>query len=303
MGMFTVRYGTVRSGTGTSCTDRRTAGYGTGRYRYVYDMVAAVHHGEVGYGVVRAPSWVHGVVSCLKMTWTSLSFQFVAFLLHLLLFFSNKIVILIINMFYETRRWRFASSLLNLNPMRWIKRYWQGKGADTVPNPTFDRIGVFIIKSSYTTSWDSTFEVRNCRQVADLHWFNADPDPAFFLEAHPDPDPDLDPRFGWPKNWKPFTTGKNYTFFWSKIAMYLFLGLHRGRLSYRRSLQPSKENIQLFKTWNLCTFRILNLDGKKLSCHIISAKFVVSLEKMAIFDEGVFNFFFEKKCRCEFYKT
>jgi hypothetical protein len=33
------------------------------------------------------------------------------------------------------------------------------------------------------------------------------------------------------------------TFFSSKIAIYLSLGLHKGRTSYRRSLQPSKENI------------------------------------------------------------
>jgi hypothetical protein len=40
-------------------------------------------------------------------------------------------------------------------------------------------------------------------------------------------------------------------FFWSKIAIYLSLGLHKGRPSYRRSLQPSKENIQHIKRWNL----------------------------------------------------
>jgi hypothetical protein len=33
-----------------------------------------------------------------------------------------------------------------------------------------------------------------------------------------------------------------------KIAIYLSLGLHKGGPSYRRSLQPSKENIQHFKT-------------------------------------------------------
>ncbi len=32
------------------------------------------------------------------------------------------------------------------------------------------------------------------------------------------------------------------------------LGLHKGRPSYRRSLQPSKENIQHFKTWNFLIF-------------------------------------------------
>ncbi len=37
-------------------------------------------------------------------------------------------------------------------------------------------------------------------------------------------------------------------------AIYLLLGLHNGRPSYRRSLQPSKENIQHFKTWNFLIF-------------------------------------------------
>ncbi len=43
-------------------------------------------------------------------------------------------------------------------------------------------------------------------------------------------------------------------FFWSKIPIYLSLGLLKGRPSYRRSLQSSKENIQHFKKWNLLTF-------------------------------------------------
>ncbi len=35
---------------------------------------------------------------------------------------------------------------------------------------------------------------------------------------------------------------------------YLFIPRpHKGRLSYRRSLQPSKENIQNLKTWNFLT--------------------------------------------------
>jgi hypothetical protein len=38
--------------------------------------------------------------------------------------------------------------------------------------------------------------------------------------------------------------------FWSKIAIYLSQGLYRGHLSFRRSLQPSKENIHSFKIWN-----------------------------------------------------
>ncbi len=38
------------------------------------------------------------------------------------------------------------------------------------------------------------------------------------------------------------------------IKIYLSPGLHKGRPSYRRSLQPSKENIQHFKTWKFFTF-------------------------------------------------
>ncbi len=41
--------------------------------------------------------------------------------------------------------------------------------------------------------------------------------------------------------------------FWSNIAIYLFLGLYKGRPSYKRGLQSSKKNIQHFKRWNLWT--------------------------------------------------
>ncbi len=43
---------------------------------------------------------------------------------------------------------------------------------------------------------------------------------------------------------------------WWKILIDLFLGLHKGRLSYARSLKPSKKNIKHFKTWNFLTFSI-----------------------------------------------
>jgi hypothetical protein len=45
------------------------------------------------------------------------------------------------------------------------------------------------------------------------------------------------------------------SFFGSKIAIYLSLGLHKGCPSYRRIRQPSKENIyQYCKKLNLLTF-------------------------------------------------
>ncbi len=49
--------------------------------------------------------------------------------------------------------------------------------------------------------------------------------------------------------WKDF-----YYLFLLKVAIYLSLGLHKERPSIRGSLQPSKENIQHFKTWNFFTF-------------------------------------------------
>ncbi len=43
---------------------------------------------------------------------------------------------------------------------------------------------------------------------------------------------------------KKFTPEKKLYFFSSKLAIYSSTGLHKGRPSYGRSLQPSKENIQ-----------------------------------------------------------
>ncbi len=47
---------------------------------------------------------------------------------------------------------------------------------------------------------------------------------------------------------------KKYKFFWSTIAICLSPGLHKGRPSYRRILQPSKDNIQHLKTLNFLIF-------------------------------------------------
>jgi hypothetical protein len=45
------------------------------------------------------------------------------------------------------------------------------------------------------------------------------------------------------KNWKKFKAGKN-SYFFIKKCNYFSRGLYKGRLSYRRSLGASKENIQ-----------------------------------------------------------
>ncbi len=56
------------------------------------------------------------------------------------------------------------------------------------------------------------------------------------------------------KNWKKFTAEKKLNFFGSKPTIYLSLGLHKGRPSYKRSIQLSKENNQHFKTWSIFIF-------------------------------------------------
>ncbi len=70
----------------------------------------------------------------------------------------------------------------------------------------------------------------------------------------PDPDPWPGSRVWWPKIEKNLELEIYFLFFWSIIAIYLSLGLHKGHPSYRRSLQPSKENIQYLKTWKFLTF-------------------------------------------------
>jgi hypothetical protein len=60
------------------------------------------------------------------------------------------------------------------------------------------------------------------------------------------PDPDLE--FDDLKLKKIYSWKFNFYFLDKKIAINLSLGLHKGRPSYRRSLQPSKENIQYLKT-------------------------------------------------------
>ena len=66
---------------------------------------------------------------------------------------------------------------------------------------------------------------------------DTDPDPAF--QVNPDPDPGDDQKLA------QITAEKKLSFFdqnFNKIS----LGILKGHPSYRRSLQPSKENIQHF---------------------------------------------------------
>ncbi len=101
-------------------------------------------------------------------------------------------------------------------------------------NSTIENYFIFeMLKKKIWANFQKIAELCNQKivtnRVSDPHWFNADTDPAFFVIANPE-------------------------FSWSKIAIYLSLGLHKGRPRYRRSLQPSKENIQYLKTWKFWTF-------------------------------------------------
>ncbi len=85
--------------------------------------------------------------------------------------------------------------------------------------------------------------------VADPDQLNPEPDPAIQVNR------DSDPRLWWPKMLKKIQLELLYEiFFWLKIAIYLSLGLHKGRPSYKRGFQSSEEHIQHFKKWNLLSF-------------------------------------------------
>jgi hypothetical protein len=83
--------------------------------------------------------------------------------------------------------------------------------------------------------------------ILDPDSVNPDPDPDPAFQVNPDPDPGFDSQKIEEKN-----TGDFFSFFLLLIkkCIYLSAGLHKGRPSYRRSLQHSKENIQHFKTLN-----------------------------------------------------
>jgi hypothetical protein len=71
------------------------------------------------------------------------------------------------------------------------------------------------------------------------------------LNIDPDPDPRSQIRiqgYNNQKLGKNLQLKKNLFSFGSKTTIYISLGLHKERPSYRRSLQISKEAIQHFKT-------------------------------------------------------
>jgi hypothetical protein len=83
------------------------------------------------------------------------------------------------------------------------------------------------------------FFIDNATSVLDRNSFDTDTDPAFHAEYR------TGSRVLMTKNLKKIYCG---IFLCIKTTIYLTQGLHKGFPSYRRSLQPSKENIQRFKT-------------------------------------------------------
>ncbi len=64
----------------------------------------------------------------------------------------------------------------------------------------------------------------------------------------------LDPGFWWPKIEKNYSRNFFFYSFVLRIAICLSLSLHKVSWSCRRSLNPLKEKIEHFKTWNFLIF-------------------------------------------------
>ncbi len=117
-----------------------------------------------------------------------------------------------------------------------VNRTLRGYPRPAIPNPTDKKMP----SNFCTTFCRPVFRIRiHLIQIRHFR-LNVDPDPGFW----------------WPKIKKNLQLKKKLNNFWSKIAIYLSLGLHKGLPNYRRSLQPSKENIQHIKTWNFLIFSI-----------------------------------------------
>jgi hypothetical protein len=79
--------------------------------------------------------------------------------------------------------------------------------------------------------------------VSDPYSFYTDPDRAFQAEYRSG----SGSRVLMTKNWSKFIAEKNKKIF-SRTTIYLSLDLNKGHPGYRRSLKPTNETIQQFKT-------------------------------------------------------
>ncbi len=115
-----------------------------------------------------------------------------------------------------------------------------------------------------------------CHHNSCHHHFTSvvDPDPL-------NPDTGTDPGFWWPRILKNAAEiFFKYLFLIKKIAIYLHLGHEKRRPSYRKSFEPSKENIQHFKRWNL--WSVFYFSGSFLT-HWIRKSFEPSKENIQHF--------------------
>ncbi len=96
--------------------------------------------------------------------------------------------------------------------------------------------------------WRTNFAVFRIR----IHWVRIR---IQHFRLNTDPNQDAIPIQGFVDyKMKKLTAENKFRFFLSKIAIYLSLDHHKGRLTYRRSLQSSKENIEHLKKWYFLNF-------------------------------------------------
>ncbi len=109
---------------------------------------------------------------------------------------------------------------------------WTGTGSGTASTPSPSSTGTR--HSSVIFSWLQFRMHLIWIRIRIQHFkLNSDPDPGVFDD----------------KNREKKKIQLQKTFFLSKTTIYLSLSLHKGRPSYNRCLQLSKENIQHFKTY------------------------------------------------------
>ncbi len=111
-------------------------------------------------------------------------------------------------------------------------------------------------RTKHWKAWTKRWELYQPKSVvshgAAVLWiriaFSADPDPAFF------PPCGSGSRVLMEINFLKIAGGKKLYFYWSKIAIYLSIGLLKGRPSYRRNLNPSKRTSSTFQNLKFLHF-------------------------------------------------
>jgi hypothetical protein len=134
---------------------------------------------------------------------------------------------LTLNCFYvkQVFRCNFLFLCLGYNPVvccywicSWLRLVGKWNLATFRPVFGYTKCYMFSLFSSYSSGTENLFTLLQCCGSG------------FIIQVN------LDPGVWWPKNWKN-KWGWNFCFvFWSKIAIYLSLGLRKERPSFKRSL-------------------------------------------------------------------